>query len=125
MTSLQEDPSAQAPCTSTTLRACAGAAGCDSAGAAKSIAVTMPSAMTVDFRSVFIAVSPRVMSSKIGFDDFVDSGIEPAMQGRLIRGLDGEDVDQGDGRHTATSSQEALAGRWHSTKRRPSPTLTV
>ena len=54
MTSLQEEPSAQAPCTSTTLRACAGRAGCANACAAKSIAETMPRAITVNFRSVFI-----------------------------------------------------------------------
>jgi hypothetical protein len=60
MTSLQEEPSAQAPCTSTTLRACAGRAGCANACAVKNIAETMPRAITVNFRSVFITIFSRV-----------------------------------------------------------------
>src|SRR5882762_2096129 len=64
MTSLQEEPSAQAPCTSTTLRAGTGPAGCAGACAEKRIAETMPRAITVDFRSVFISVSPELMSRR-------------------------------------------------------------
>jgi hypothetical protein len=59
MTSLQEEPSAQAPCTSTTLRAGAGRAGSASACVAKSIAETMPRVITVKFRSVFITIFSR------------------------------------------------------------------
>jgi len=54
MTSLQEEPPAQAPCTSTTLRAGAGRAGCANACAVMNIAQTMPRAITVNFRSLFI-----------------------------------------------------------------------
>src|SRR6267143_2438623 len=64
MTSLQEEPSAQAPCTSTTLRAGTGPAGCAGACAEKRIAETMPRAITVNFRSVFISVSPKLMSRR-------------------------------------------------------------
>ena len=63
MTSVQEEPSAQAPCTSTTLRACAGVAGCANVCAVKSIAETMPRAITVNFRSVFIVRFSRVNKS--------------------------------------------------------------
>ena len=60
MTSLQEEPSAQAPCTSTTLRACAGLEDCANACAAKSIAGIMPRATTVNFRSVVIVRFSKV-----------------------------------------------------------------
>src|SRR5882672_8924718 len=57
MTSLQEDPSAQAPCTSTTLRASTGARACEKAGAARNSAESRPKVMSIDLRSAYIAVS--------------------------------------------------------------------
>src|SRR5438270_10782424 len=60
MTSPQLEPSAHAPCTSTTLRACAGLAACADASAAKSIAVaeSIPTVNAAHFDSVFICPAP-------------------------------------------------------------------
>src|SRR5258706_6158998 len=49
ITSLQEDPSAHAPCTSTTLRASTGPAGCADAGTARISVQTRPRAIIIDF----------------------------------------------------------------------------
>ena len=54
MTSAQQEPSAHAPCTSTTLRATAGLAACAAASAAQSVAESMLMAITANFRCVFI-----------------------------------------------------------------------
>src|ERR1700738_4434029 len=58
ITSAQLEPSAHAPCTSTTLRASAGLAACADASAAKSVAESILMATTAPFRSVFILNRP-------------------------------------------------------------------
>src|SRR2546427_6792240 len=60
MTSPQLEPSAHAPCTSTTLRAAAGPAACADASAArsKSIAESILTANVIHFHSVFICRAP-------------------------------------------------------------------
>src|SRR6266550_3769931 len=58
MTSPQLEPSAHAPCTSTTLRASAGFGVCANACAARSVAESMLSATTNIFCSVFICRTP-------------------------------------------------------------------
>jgi len=55
MTSAQLDPSAHAPCTSTTLRASVGVALCADAAAAKSVAATIAAATLATFPSVLIS----------------------------------------------------------------------
>src|SRR6266478_7576360 len=60
MTSPQLEPSAHAPCTSTTLRAAAGPAACADASAARStsIAESILAANVIHFHSVFICRAP-------------------------------------------------------------------
>src|SRR5216684_6185886 len=58
MTSDQLEPSAHAPCTSTTLRATAGLAACADASAAKIIAASALIATTANFQSIFIGRVP-------------------------------------------------------------------
>src|SRR2546422_5335219 len=58
MTSDQLEPSAHAPCTSTTLRASAGFPACAVASAAKRTAESIPTATAADFHCVFICRTP-------------------------------------------------------------------
>src|SRR5258706_12976862 len=58
ITSLQLEPSAHAPCTSTTLRASGGLAVCANAPAANSAAESIPMALTANLCNVFIFLTP-------------------------------------------------------------------
>src|SRR6267143_1178322 len=66
MTSAQLEPSAHAPCTSTTLRATAGFAVCADASAAKSIVESTLTATTTHFRPVFICRTPYESFMSVG-----------------------------------------------------------
>src|SRR5882672_3681160 len=76
MTSAQLEPSAHAPCTSTTLRASTGLAPCADACAESSVADSTPMATTANFAKVFIC-EESVFIYRLRDQPFVSEHVAP------------------------------------------------